>query len=301
MQNAGVFGKPTPAKGGGVAYSIASVLPAILAVVFILIAGAIREDFAKTNWYAYGAHIVSQLGFLCAVVWCFYFTKRPIKQVLQSQKCSPKYYLIAVILQIGLFALSELNTLFLEFLARFGYQPDSVLLPSMDGFGIVGVILVVALLPAICEELLFRGVVLDGLHAFGRVGAVLICGGMFALFHQNPAQTIYQFCCGAAFALVAIKSGSVLPTMLAHFLNNATILLMTKFGVTSFSTPVFVAVMCVTAICLVGSLAYLIFLDKKPTQKPMPEREIRAERKRFFSGASVGLFVCVLTWITALM
>jgi hypothetical protein len=95
---------------------------------------------------------------------------------------------------------------------------------------------------------------------------------------------------------VVVRSGSVLPTMLAHFLNNAFILILTKAGVASFSTPVLIAIVIPSAICLLGTLAYLIFFDKN-TQK----RDTDAgEKKRFFKYASVGIIVCAIVWITGL-
>jgi membrane protease YdiL (CAAX protease family) len=102
----------------------------------------------------------------------------------------------------------------------------------MDGFGFVGVLFVIAVFPAVMEETVFRGLILKGLRQSKEIYAVLLCGALFALYHQKPEQTVYQFCCGAAFALVALRSGSVLPTVVAHFINNAWILIMTKFSLT---------------------------------------------------------------------
>ncbi|MFR1983946.1 MAG: hypothetical protein ACLS4Z_09725 [Christensenellaceae bacterium] len=44
-------------------------------------------------------------------------------------KCAPKYFLIAVLLQVGLFRSRELNGLFLNFLGRFGYKDDPICCP----------------------------------------------------------------------------------------------------------------------------------------------------------------------------
>jgi hypothetical protein len=138
------------------------------------------------------------------------------------------------------------------------------------------------------------------MRAFGTVGAILISGGLFSLFHQNPAQTVYQFCCGAAFALVAIRSGSIFPTMLSHFINNTLILTLTKFGITEFPTPVFIVVVCVSSLCLLGSLAWLIFVDKN--QKPLPSKEeTKQERKNFWTTALVGILVCGMMWLGVLL
>jgi hypothetical protein len=143
-------------------------------------------------------------------------------------------------------------------------------------------------------------VILDGLKKnFSLPVAVVICGGMFALYHQTPAQTLYQFCCGAAFALVALRSGSVLPTALAHFVNNAVILILYRVGIEQLPAPVVIAVVCVSIVCLIGALGYLIFLDKNKPKRAERERQGK-ERKKFFLFSAVGLAVCVLTWLFVL-
>ena len=164
--------------------------------------------------------------------------------------------MIAVVLQFGLFSLGEVNAWFLETLGKIGYAEQEVIVPSMDGFGFVCVLFTIAVLPAVFEELMCREFLLNGLKSFGTVFAVLVSGALFALYHQKPEQTIYQFCCGMAFALVAIKSNSVVPTMVSHFLNNAFILTVEKFGWQIINTPFLIG----SAICLIGSLiAYLLF------------------------------------------
>ena len=159
--------------------------------------------------------------------------------------------------------------------------------------------LVVAVLPALLEETIFRGVLLNGLKDFGNVGAVLLCGAVFSLYHQNPAQTIYQFCCGCAYALLALKAGSILPTILSHFINNALILTLTKFGLSEFPTPVFVSVLITSIICLIASLVWL-FLDKKPVEEAKDETKNKEERKQFWLFSALGIAICALSWLSAL-
>ena len=257
------------------------------------------EGYTETDWYLYCSYLLTPLTFALVAWWVLTWMKTPVKEAIKAQKCHPKYFLIAVLLQIGLLSLSELNSLFLEFLAQLGYQESEILLPSMDGLGFVGVLFTVAVLPAIFEEVIFRGLLLKGMRSFGTVGAILLCGGLFSLYHQNPAQTIYQFCCGAAFAFVALKSGSILPTILSHFINNALILTLTKFGLSELSTPVFVTVLIVSIICLIASLVWL-FLDKTPTEEVKDETENKEERKQFWAFSALGIAICALSWLSAL-
>lgn len=295
-RNIKLLGEPTQASASGIAFSLAAVLPTILSVIFLLAVGA--GDYTQTDWFLYVSYLLPQVAFAITAIWFLFYTKTPIKSVVKSQKCKPRYFLLALLLQVGLLFLSELNALFLQFLGNFGYEDPGITLPSMDGFGFVGVLLVVAVAPAVCEEIMFRGVLLNGLKSFGKVGSVLLCGALFALYHQNPAQTLYQFCCGVAFALIAVRSGSVLPTVLAHFFNNAFILLLTKFGVESFIAPVFALIILISPICLIVSLVWIFAFDKKKDdENEQPTTLDKGERKRFFIYASVGLAICVLTWV----
>jgi len=296
-----LFGSATPSKASGLAFSIATLLPTALSLVFLIVVAAFGLDanpeYTNSDWYLYANYILPQLSFALVAVWFCRYRRFTVKDFWKSQKCSPIYFLIAVLLQVGLFSLSELNGLFLRFLERFGYEDRGINLPSMSGIGFIGVLFTVAVLPAIFEEVLFRGLLLNGVKDFGTVRAVLLCGALFSLYHQNPAQTVYQFCCGAAFALVALRSGSILPTVVSHFINNAVIIILTKFGVSSFPTPVFVGILVVSGLCLCFSLWFLICKD---TARNEGQRQ-SAEVKSFFTYAAVGIAVCAFTWLAVLM
>lgn len=298
------FGEQTPAKASGLAFSLASLLPSLLAIVILLLIGALGAasdpDYAQKDWYLYLNFLLPQVGFLLVTVIFLRYKQMPIRTALRRQKCEGKYFILALLVQILLLGLSELNVLFLQFLERFGYQDSGIQLPSMNGFGFVGVLITVAVLPALVEELFFRGVLLSGLHSFGKWGAVLVCGAMFSLYHQNPAQTLYQFCCGVAYAAIALRAGSILPTALAHFCNNALILILTACGVTAFPNYVFIIEMVLAALALVALMIWLIVFDKKEAKEPQDRLWNKNERRLFFGCASVGILVCGVTWFTVL-
>ena len=299
-----LFGEPTPAKASGLAFSVAALLPTVLSFFFLLVLALLglgnTESYQTADWFLYANYLLPQISFALVTLAYLRYRQTSVGVAVKKQACKPVYFFVAIILQIGLFGLSELNSLFIGWLQGFGYEDGGILLPSVDGLGFWGVLLVVGVLAATLEEIVFRGVVLDGLKKnFSLPVAVVVCGGMFAIYHQNPAQTLYQFCCGAAFALVALRSGSVLPTAIAHFINNAVILILYKVGVTELATPVVVAVVCVSIVCLIGALGYLIFLDKNEPIRTERQKQ-GAERKKFFLFSAVGIAVCVLTWLFVL-
>ncbi|MBQ8292060.1 MAG: CPBP family intramembrane metalloprotease [Clostridia bacterium] len=297
----GLLGETTPAKASGIAFSVATVLPSLFSFVFIIVLTALplsQEELTQADWYLYVSYLLPQAAFALTTFLYLRYMGISVVDALKQQKCKPKYFLLALLMQIGLLSLSQANTLFLEFLKRFGYKDAGIQLPSMDGFGFVGVLIMVALVPAVFEEVLFRGVLLNGLKkTFSEPTAILLCGAFFALYHQNPAQTVYQFCCGVAFAFVAIRSGSILPTILSHFFNNALILILAKLGVESFS-PLYTWVIAGgAAACLIVALLWLLLFDKKGERQEPQGGEV----KKFFLTSAVGLGICLLVWIMVLI
>ena len=297
-----LIGAPTPAKASGLTYSLAAILSVVVAFLFLMAVSAFglaKEGYDTTDWYLYCSYLLTPLTFLLVALFVLRWSGQSVGAKIRAQVCPAKYFIIAILLQCGLLCLSQLNELFLGWLAKFGYEDTPIQLPSLDGFGFVGVLFTVAVMPAVFEELIFRGLLLKGMKSFGTIGAVLLNGALFAIYHQNPAQTLYQFCCGAAFAFVAIRAGSILPTIVSHFINNALVIILLKFGKTELQGGVMLAVLIVSILCLIASLVWLFFFDKGKNA-PNGEKN-KAEQKHFFTYASVGVAMYALTWISVLL
>lgn len=84
-------------------------------------------------------------------------------------------------------------------------------------FGIINI----ALIPAICEELLFRGYVLRAFEkSWGPIAAVLVSGLIFGLFHIQLGNVFPLATLGIVLALMTWLSGTIWPAIIAHFINN---------------------------------------------------------------------------------
>lgn len=87
--------------------------------------------------------------------------------------------------------------------------------------GLPLLLLCLALAPGICEELLCRGTLLRGLrHNLGTTWALLISSFCFAALHADPLRFAPQLLAGLALGLLVLRSGSLLPAILAHSVHN---------------------------------------------------------------------------------
>jgi sodium transport system permease protein len=89
----------------------------------------------------------------------------------------------------------------------------------------LGYFLAFALVPAVCEEIAFRGYVLRGLHLrFRPRNAVLLSSFFFALFHMNVFLFIPTFVFGVILGLLTVRSKSLLPAICFHLLHNTVLI-----------------------------------------------------------------------------
>lgn len=93
------------------------------------------------------------------------------------------------------------------------------------------VLLAFAVAPAFCEEIAFRGFILSG---FGRSKRIWLAIGlsslMFGLMHMIPQQVYNAALLGLVLGLLAVKSGSLLPSIVFHFLWNSLAVLHGRWG-----------------------------------------------------------------------
>jgi sodium transport system permease protein len=85
--------------------------------------------------------------------------------------------------------------------------------------------LLLAVLPAICEELAYRGFILSGLRHLGhKWRAIAISSFFFGVTHGILQQSIVAFVVGLMLGYLAVQSGSILPGIVYHLVHNTSII-----------------------------------------------------------------------------
>lgn len=132
---------------------------------------------------------------------------------------------------------------------------------------IASFLLAFALVPALCEELAFRGFVLRGLHhGFRPRNAVLLSSFFFAVFHLNVFLFIPTFLLGVVAGLLTVRSKSLLPAILFHFLYNAVLVALIPLGRYSQYMPTWLndAWGALIGLCAVLAIALMWRLYRRP-------------------------------------
>jgi membrane protease YdiL (CAAX protease family) len=132
--------------------------------------------------------------------------------------------LLGAALWVGSLGLMETQSLVLppppDYLELFRTL-HAALAPKSPLDGLVSLV-VIAVLPALCEELVMRGVLLPSLVVpTGPAVAVGLTAAAFALIHLDPIRLLFTFVLGLILGLVRLRTGSLGPPVMAHLTLNA--------------------------------------------------------------------------------
>jgi len=122
----------------------------------------------------------------------------------------------------------------------------------------------IAVMTAVCEEILFRGIIHKRLTSVLPVPcAIILSSVLFGAAHLNAAQFVYTTLLGILLALVYEKYGSVLAPILIHMAFNAGALIISKI---SFTDAVFAVLTVAFAGLFVTAVAFVFFTKLAPKE-----------------------------------
>lgn len=81
-------------------------------------------------------------------------------------------------------------------------------------------VILLAVIPPLVEELVFRGIFFGSYRKAGMSGAAIMSGLIFGCFHLNINQGLYAFAIGIVFAYMVEATGSLWSSVIAHFAIN---------------------------------------------------------------------------------
>ena len=326
MTSGKMLKKCTAVEGG---FSYLGAVAAYLVIMFVLALISYAADGADLTYVNYAATVLLQICFLLAAVLPF-VAMRSRPTYLPVKVKAGMLFVCAGVAAMCVIFFTGVSVLFNSALAEGGYK-GSGSVDMTTPSGVVFAVVISVLLAPVCEEMLFRSSVLSSLGVmFGRkrdtlitVFMTVLSGAAFAFMHVNPEQTVYQFFLGAVMAYAVIRTGSVLPAIVIHAVNNVIGIILcvpviedelNALAAKALSTGGGIAVAIVLSVLLAAAGVFVIRLVIKKTgnREPEPVYKSRDEESGFVNyaddgGAVAGAVFCVIAaaicvalWIIAL-
>lgn len=170
-----------------------------------------------------------------APVFCYLASSResPI-QVLRIRKLSWSSIWRLILFSYCIMPLlSFLNTISMLFVSN---RISNLVHQINSGYSLPMTLLCVAFVPAALEEIAYRGVFFRAYRDQNPKAAIVLSGLLFGLLHMNWNQFFYAAVMGMIFACLAEANGSLLASMLVHFIINATSTVIDRYSAVSTET-----------------------------------------------------------------
>lgn len=144
-----------------------------------------------------------------------------IKKTLKLNMITFKQVLMVIGITIFTYPIAIFcQVIFLGILTRFvQVRPQIVPMPE-DGFQYLVSFLIIALSPGICEEVMFRGVMLNSYEELGYKKSIIITSILFGMFHFTLLNLVGPIVLGIIFGIMVYKTKSIFSSILAHTTNN---------------------------------------------------------------------------------
>lgn len=176
----------------------------------------------------YLLNLLLQVGFMFLLPLILFsaMKKQKPKETFKDFNFKPisfKAVLICIAMGIIVFFLNLIvSTLFNAIISSFGYtSSNSSSMSSYPLWLFIVSIIFTGILPGFCEEFTHRGLLLSGYKKLGVVKAIIISSLFFGLMHMNIEQFFYASIVGALLGFMTVSTGSILPAMIVHFMNNS--------------------------------------------------------------------------------
>lgn len=208
----------------------------VLIVVAIYLASQMAAQFALgKSWIEQNLYVflIGNQIFIIFLPAAFFAYREKLKPVpfFRIKKISiPEGLLIVFMALTASYIASVLNAYVVFLLERAGpVKMDDIPVPqSISELWIQ--IFVIAVLPAVCEELFFRGIIYRAFEGLGTKMAIGISALYFALFHFDIRNLLGPLFLGVLIAWYCCRTGSILAGVLAHFVNNLLAILASWFN-----------------------------------------------------------------------
>ena len=197
----------------------------LIVAILLLTVGAFAQ---YKNIYS-GIFITEYIIVLLPVVILVLVKKYDFKKVLRLNKITLKQIILTILIVILSYPIGMFfNYIMIVIINMFGQvQPSPLPIPETTSEFLVGLFLF-AITPGICEEIMFRGIMMSSYEKKGYVKSIFFTGVLFGIFHFNIQNLLGPIFLGILFGYIVYKTNSLYTGIIAHTVNNSIALILTK-------------------------------------------------------------------------
>ena len=191
-------------------------------IVTLLYQGVYFMGFDSSGMMSYVFTFILDACFVLAV---YFIAKGARLNMLEELKAKKAPNILQIVLcfvlaLVCIFGFSGLTNVFMQFLYNAGYVStgEDIIVSNISQY--LFYVVMICILPAVCEEILFRGLIFNGLKRTSATLGIFGSAFLFMLMHGNPDQTVHQFILGILLAVVYMVTSNIWVPILLHFFNN---------------------------------------------------------------------------------
>lgn len=265
------------------------IITTCLTYIFFKIFSINTENFSLFFNTAIG-YLISAITFDLILLLIFFYFKKSKSNKITSKLKIKKVFIYIGVAVVSFLCLYPIIVCIDSLLVKIGVSISTIPFNlSTKNYFISLISLVIA--PAICEELLFRGIIFSGLKQHGKTLSISLTAIMFTLFHMSISQTIYPLLMGLLLSVIMYYENNIYYCIIVHLVNNLLSLTLSYLKISLvFTHWTYILLAVVLGIIFISTILY--FTISKNKQQP---KEKMDKTSKIY--LSISLIVMILFWI----
>lgn len=265
--------------------TIPHVIGFILGIVYVIVNPISSQEeftnFVNSSYFVQVLLIViAQSTFL---IMALVINKKYEKKIAINNEFNFKNLNLTLLLSITIFTVcfisisSEIESLIASIIGRIELFSQSLnaLAKMPNAGGLIVALVTIGLLPAVIEELFFRGLIQKKLSInIGSNKAIIITSILFSLIHINPTVLVSIFLLSLFMGYIYKKTDKLIYPVLIHFINNCIAVLLTRYDFYEMESITYsvegiehISLLVLIPSFIIGSLMLFIIYKNRPLKK----------------------------------
>ncbi len=279
-------------------FCLSQICVIVLSIFALIFAGlrGIESDSVQLFFNTDIGYLLNTLFFDFGLVLTFILlTKKKTIKIIKKPKTNKiiLYVLIAIISFLMLYPVVNCLDSWLRHIG----VPINTIPFELNTRGYILSLFSLVLIPAIAEELLFRGLILQGFKKFGKVFSILMTALYFMIFHFSLSQALYPILLGSLLSLVMYNEDNIIYPIVIHLVNNFLSITLSYLNISLvFNHWTYILLAVILAVLFISVLMFFIFKNNKSTKLYKFEKE---DKTYFFTILAIMIVLYIILILIA--